>query len=150
MKIQIKFFALGFIAACMLGLGSILCLLFFSVSDNMIFHDQVLPSGKNIKVTSCNFAWGLEHDDRSPNKDCFTLEYVSSTSDSDLQVRDQETVEVFELIRPISELWGLDKSEVSVFPSTKRKGIYDIYLFKRNSDGKWTFNRHSAKVHIND
>ena len=150
MKIQLKSFVLGFITACVLGFGAVYCLLFLGVRDTMIFHDQVLPSGKSIKVTMCNFVWGIDHDDRYANEDCFALEFVLSTPDSNQEARDKETVEAFELIRPISELWGLEKAEVSVFPTTKRKGAYDIYYFKRNADGKWTFERKPAKVHIND
>lgn len=151
MQIQIKFFILGFIAACVLGLGSIVGFLYlFETNNTPTFHHQALPSGKSVKITMCNLAWGVEHDERFPEKDCFLLEYVSTVPDADQPVKDQETVEVFELIRPISELWGLDKAEIHGFPSTKRKGAYDIYYFKRNSDGKWTFDREPAKVFIND
>ncbi len=150
MTFQLKSFALGFITACLLGLGSVFCLLYFGTSDTMVAHDQVLPSGKNIKITMCNFAWGVEHDERFPDKDCFVLEYVSSVPDADQHVKDQETVEVFELIRPTSELWGISKAEVLAFPSTRRKGSYDIYFFTRSSDEKWTSTRETAKVHIND
>jgi hypothetical protein len=63
---------------------------------------------------------------------------------------DQETLEVFELLRPISEQWGFSRATISVFPTTERKGKYHIYTFTRVRDGKWTFERHSAKVFIND
>jgi hypothetical protein len=150
MKIQIKFFVLGVIA-CLLGVGSILGLMLFISSDiTMTFHEQMLPSGKSIKVTRCNLVWGVEHADRFPNRDCFALEYIMSLPNSDQQVRDREAMEVFELIRPISEQWGLDKAELYAFPTTKRKGIYYIYTLKRNSDGKWAYEQHPAKVHIND
>lgn len=150
MKIQIKWFTLGFITACVLGIGSIVSFLYFGTSDTMAYHNQVLPSGKNIKVTMCNFAWGVDHDDRYPEKDCFLLEYVSSAPDMDSAAKDNETLEAFELIRPASELWKLDKAEIHAFPSTKRKGVYDFYYFKRNHDGEWTFDRQAAKVFIND
>ena len=151
MKIQLKFFALGFVAACILGLGGMFVFLFSGVDHTMrVFHDQGLPSGKSIKVTMCNLVWGSEHDERLPDKDCFALEYVSSGPNSNLQVRNRETVEAFELLRPISELWGFNKAEIYVFPSTERKGPYDIYYFKRNFDGKWTFDQHPAKVFAND
>lgn len=69
-----------------------------------IFHDQVLPSGKTVKITMFNFAWGVEHDERHVRDDSFALEYVSTVPHTDLAVVDRETLEVFELIRPTSEL----------------------------------------------
>ena len=33
-----------------------------------IWHDQVLPSGKSIRVTSFNLVWGVEHDERDANR----------------------------------------------------------------------------------
>lgn len=114
------------------------------------FHDQVLPSGKVIQVTACNFAWGVEHEERHVQDDCFTLEYASTVAHTELTAVDRETVEVFELIRPISELWNLNVAYVSAFPSVQRKGKYSIYVFSRGGDGKWSFQRKPAKVFIND
>ncbi len=150
MKIQIKWFVLGFFTACVLGAGSIVSFLYFGTSDAMTYHNQILPSGGSIKVTMCTLAWGVEHDERYPEKDCFLLEYVSSAPGMDPVAKDNETLEAFELIRPVSELWKIDNAQVSVFPSTKRKGEYDIYNFKRHPGGKWVFDKQQAKVHIND
>lgn len=77
-------------------------------------------------------------------------EYVSSAANGDLTVLDQETLEVFELIRPVSEQWGFNRATISAFPTTQRKGKYYIYAFTRSPDGKWTFSRHPAKVYVND
>jgi hypothetical protein len=41
-----------------------------------IFHDQMLLSRKVVKVTACNFAWGVDYEDRHAKDDCFVLEYV--------------------------------------------------------------------------
>jgi hypothetical protein len=151
MKTNIKLFVFGFITAVIIIFGSIIGFLYlFSSDDISTIHEQILPSGKHIRVTMCNLVWGAEHDERFPDQDCFALEYISSMSNFVQQTRDSETLEVFELIRPLSEQWGFDKAEISVFPSAKRKGIYYIYFFKRNSDGRWTFDQHSTKVHIND
>ena len=151
MNIKVKFFALGFFVAYVFGIGSILGFFFFLSSDNtMAFHEQILPSGKTLKITMCNFVWGIEHSDRFPNQDCFAIEYVMSSSDSSQDVQDREAMEVFELIRPISEQWKIDKAELSAFPTLKRKGIYYIYTLERNLHGKWDYKRHLAKVHIND
>lgn len=150
MNIRVKRFALGFFSACILGFGSVVSLLYFGTGDAMAYHNQALPSGKSIKVTMCNFTWGAEHDERYPEKDCFLLEYVSSAPGMDPAAKDSETLEAFELIRPVSELWRIDTAEIHAFPSTERKGAYDIYLFKRNPDGKWTFDHQEAKVFIND
>ena len=122
MKIQNKFFIFGLVAASILSTGGVLGFLFISSANNtMTFHEQRLPSGRKTRVTMCNLVWGVEHSDRFPDKDCFAIEYVMSLPDSDVQARDREAMEVFELIRPISEQWGFDKAELYAFPTLKRK-----------------------------
>jgi hypothetical protein len=115
-----------------------------------IWHDQVLPSGKTIKVTSFNLVWGIEHDERDPAKDCFALEFVSANPAADPAAHLREASEVFELIRPASELWGLKTAEISGFPSVERKGRYEIFTFTRGADGRWSFTSRSAKVFATD
>jgi hypothetical protein len=150
MKIQVRAFVLGFLFAGLLLAGAVSVFLFSGSQIRSIFHDQVLPSGKTVKVTMCNFAWGVEHADRHVRDDCFVLEYVSTVPHGDPAAVDRETLEAFELIRPVSELWGLNVANVSAFPSVQRKGKYFIYVFSRGSDGKWGFERKPAKVFIND
>jgi hypothetical protein len=150
-KIQIKSAALGFVLASLLALLIVVAgFLFIDAHSRPIFRDQVLPSGKKLKITSFNLAWGVEHEERRPGDDTFALEYVSSVPDADPKLLDQETLEVFELIRPVSEQWGFKQATISAFPTTQRKGKYHIYEFTRAPDGKWTFNRQSAKVYAND
>jgi hypothetical protein len=149
-KLAVKSFLFGFFLACFVLAGGVAVFLFSGPGVRTIFHDQVLPSGKVIKVTMCNFAWGVEHDERHLKDDCFVLEYVSTVSHTDLAAVDRETVEAFELIRPVSELWGLNVANVCAFPAIQRKGKYFIYVFSRNSGGKWDFERKPAKVFIND
>jgi hypothetical protein len=115
-----------------------------------VWRDQVLPSGKTIKVTSFNLTWGVEHDERDTAKDAFALEFVFTNPDADVTAREREAQEVFELIRPASELWGFKTTFISGFPSVERKGRYDIFVFTRGSDGRWSFTRQSAKVFVND
>jgi len=151
LNIQIKSVALGFVLACLVAAGAIVALFTFVGSQiRTLSHDIVLPSGKTIKVTACNFAWGTEHDERFVSRDSFVLEYVSTVPHTDLAAVDRETVEIFELIRPISETWGLSVAEVSAFPAVERKGKYLNYAFSRSSDGKWSFERKPAKVFITD
>jgi len=153
MKVQMKSLALGFVFACLLFVGVITCLLFLGGGDyRPLFRDQVLPSGKTIKVTSFYLVWGVDQDprDRDLGKDSFQLEYVTSSPNADQEVRDQECLEVFELIRRISGLWGFNHASINAFPSTQRKGAYQIYGFTRDSSGKWTFDRYLAKVYSND
>ena len=151
MKIDIKSVALGAILAVLLAGGTIVALFFFSGPQvRSISHKVVLPSGKAVEVTMCNFAWGVEHAERDVQKDSFVLEYVSTVPHTDLAAVDRETLEVFELIRPVSELWGLDMANVSAFPTVNRRGKYFMFLLSRNLDGKWTFQRNAAKVFIND
>src|SRR5215510_13587383 len=151
LNIQIKSVALGFALACVLAVGAVVAaFLFIGPQVRAISHDIVLPTGKVIKVTACHFAWGVEHEERRISDDSFVLEYVSTVPHTDLAAVDRETVETFELIRPISELWGLNVASVSAFPRAERKGKYFIYDFSRKSDGTWNFERKPAKVFVND
>jgi hypothetical protein len=150
MKLQLKYFFLGFIFACLAAFGIIAFFLFHDSGYRMIFHDQRLPSGTMIKVTSFNLVWGVEHDERTPGNDSFSLEYVSNIPQADQQARDQEALEVFELVRPVNEQWGFKRTSISAFRSARRKGPYDIYNFEHAPDGKWAFQRYPAKVFIND
>jgi hypothetical protein len=151
LNIHIKSAALGFAFACLFAVGAVVAVfLLVGPQVRAISHDVVLPSGKAIKVTACHFAWGVEHGERHVSQDSFTLEYVSTVPHTDLAAVDRETVETFELIRPISELWGLKVANVSAFPTVQRKGTYFIYAFSRNAQGKWNFERKSAKVFVND
>ena len=148
---QIKSFVFGVLFAALLVVGGLVGVFFLMGPQiRTIFHDQRLPSGKVVKVTMCNFAWGVDHSDRHARDDFFVLEYVSTLPHTDLASVDRETLEAFELIRPISELWGLNMANVSAFPSVQRKGRYFVYIFSRSSDGKWNFERKPAKVFIND
>ena len=93
-----------------------------------IWHDQVLPSGRTIKITSFHLVWGVEHDERHPGNDCFALEFVSANPQADPNVREQEALEVFELIRPISEQWGFNTASLAGFPTTQLSGMVNSYV----------------------
>ena len=150
MKIKIKYLAIGFFAACILGIVCMISFSLFENDSNMTFHEQNLPSGKSIKITMCNFVWGGEHNERFANQDCFAIEYVMSSPNITQDAKDREAIEVFELIRPISEQWKINIAEVISFPTMKRKGMYYIYSLNRTPNGTWDYRRDSAKVHIND
>ena len=107
---------------------------------------QRLPSGGTVQVTSCLLVWGADHDERHPDEDSFALEYVSARLTSSPHDLDREALEVFELIRPISEQWGFSTASLSAFPSVERTGRYEVYNFSRAAGGTWSFTRHSAKV----
>ncbi len=137
------------------GLRRVLCSLIFMCLCGCgeyrgVWHEQKLPSGRIVKVTSFNLVWGVEHDERDPGKDCFSMEYVMADPDADAKAHEQEVREVFELIRPVSELWGFKSAEVAGFPTVNRKGRYDWYLFVREADGKWSFKVESRKVFATD
>jgi hypothetical protein len=110
-------------------------------SNQPIWHDQVLPSGKTIKVTSFNLVWGIEHDDRDASRDCLQLEFVWSNPAADAAAEEREALEVFELIRPASELWQFKSAVVSAFPTLERKGRHSFFSFTRGADGKWSSTR---------
>ena len=115
-----------------------------------LWHDLVLPSGTPIRVTSLHMVWGIEHDERDVSKDSFALEYVTPDPQADDARRDKEALEVFELIRPASEQFGFRIASVAAFPAVERKGHYRIYNFSRGPEGAWMFERHEAKVFVND
>lgn len=150
-KARIIPFFLGFASACILGIGVIVGILFTFDDDTIkTLHPHTLPSGRTIQIVSFHLAWGIDHDERHPSDDCFTMEYVSAVPTADQSVKDDEASEAFELIRVQSELWGFTRAEVSAFPYAKRDGLYDLYSFKRNADGKWIFERKATKVHNDD
>jgi len=151
LNIRIKSVVLGFVLACLFAAAVVVAsFLLIGPQIRSVSHDVVLPSGKTIAVTACHFAWGVEHEERFVSRDSLVLEYVSTVPHTNLAAVDRETLDTFELIRPISELWGLDVASVSAFPTVERKGKYFVYAFSRNSDGKWNFERKPAKVFVND
>jgi hypothetical protein len=110
--------------------------------DPGAFHqpvrEQRLPSGTVVKVVSCVLAWGDEHDGRAPDRDAFQIEYLSSVPRVPGEELDREVLEVFELIRPISEQWGLATAVVTALRSPDRTGTYDTFAFKRSGSGTWS------------
>lgn len=123
--------ALGFVAGC--------------GESRPIWHDQKLASGRTVKVTSCLLVWGVEHDDRTPERDAFAPEFVFSAPDLDQAVREREAAEAVELIRPLSEQWGLKQATVAGFPTTAadHKARDDLFAFERGADGRWSSKRSS-------
>jgi hypothetical protein len=105
---------------------------------HQLVREQHLPSGKTAKVVSCLFAWGVEHDERHPGQDGFSLEYLSAVPREPSDALEREAVEVFELIRPVSEQWGLATAEVSALRTADRTGTYDVFGFTRNAGGTWS------------
>jgi hypothetical protein len=102
-----------------------------------LVHEQRLASGKVVKVVSCLLAWGVEHDER---QDAFALEYLSTVPPGDLE---REALEVFELIRPISEEWRLSLATVTALRTAERTGTYDVFVFKRSAEGAWSHSSQS-------
>ncbi len=87
--IDIKSVALGVTLSVLLAGGMVVALFFFSGPQvRSISHKVVLPSGKTVEVTMCNFAWGVEHAERDVQKDSFVLEYVSTVPHTDLAAVD--------------------------------------------------------------
>jgi hypothetical protein len=115
-----------------------------------VWRVQRLASGVDVKVKSFNLVWGADHDDHALGGDCFSMEYVTANPEADPKSRAQEAVEVFELMRPVSELWGFKTAELAGFPTVVRKGHYDFYLFVREANGKWSFTVQPRKVFAND
>jgi hypothetical protein len=119
----------------------LVCLSLAACANHSIWHDQVLPSGRTIKVTSFNLVWGIEHDERDVSKDCLQIEFVWSNPAADAAAQEKEAWEVFELIRPASELWQFKSAVVSVFPTLEHTGHHSFFSFTRGADGKWSSTR---------
>lgn len=103
-----------------------------------LVHEQRLPSGRVVKVVSCLLAWGVEHDERDAAKDSFAIEYLSSVPRDPSTGLEREATEVFELIRPVSEQWGLSIATVTALRTTERTGTYDVFTFTRAPSGAWS------------
>src|SRR3954463_9619129 len=101
-------------------------------------HEQRLPSGKVVKVVSCLLTWGAEHDQRLPDRDAFEIDYISAIPRVPPQELEKEAVEVFELIRPIAEQWGMPLATVTALRSADRTGTWDVFAFNRSASGAWT------------
>ena len=105
------------------------------------WHPEKLASGSTIKITAFDLVWGAGHgdDDHVMGPDCFKITYVSGLSGADIAQRDAEARQVFELVRPISEQWGLHTAEVAAIPTLEHRGPYDVYEFEQKPDGSWSF-----------
>ena len=121
--------AVGLLTGCVFG-------------NDKAFHqpvrEQRLPSGKTVKIVSCALAWGGEHDGRKPDQDAFELEYLSSVPRVPPQELEGEALEAFELIRPISERWGLGTATVTALRTPERTGTYDVFIMTRSATGTWS------------
>ena len=105
---------------------------------NQPVREQRLASGKVVKIVSCLLTWGVEHDERHPDQDAFALEYLASVPREPPQDLEREAVDVFELIRPISEQWGFTTATVTALRSPERTGTYDVFVFTRAAAGMWS------------
>ena len=150
MKAKIKYFLVGFVIALLLGVGGIVYFFIYDAKRPMIYYEQAALSGNKIKLVSFNLSRGMEHGVRYASQDCFYLEYICDFPYAPQEAKDKEALDVFELIRPVSELWRFKTAVLSAYPTTARKGLYDIYTFIQTSDGKWNVDRKTMKVHVND
>jgi hypothetical protein len=124
----------GLVVAVVLLSGCVGC---FGESHQVV-REQRLPSGKVVRVVSCQLVWGVEHDERFPDRDSFALEYLATVPRVPSQDLEREVVEVFELIRPISEQWGFGHANVTALRSPDRTGTYDLFFFTRSASGAWS------------
>lgn len=128
------------ISKTVLVLASLFSTVLFGCSESRpVWREQKLPSGGQVKVLFVTLAWGVDHDprERYPNNDEFTLWYVTTLPDGSPQDREREALDVFELIRPISEQWGLKSATLSAYRTPQRERYYDLFIFKRGDNGKW-------------
>jgi hypothetical protein len=121
-----------------LGLFVWVCFLAACETSRPPIREQPLPSGKVVKVVSCFLVWGVEHDERHPEQDSFALEYLTTVPREPAGGLEREAVEVFELIRPISEQWGFATATVTALRTPERTGTYDVFAFTRSGSGAWS------------
>ena len=123
-----------------LRLGALVAGAFFVACGEGVhlIREQRLPSGRAVKVVSCLLAWGIEHDERHADRDGFALEYLSEVPHGRLHELEREALEVFELIRPISEQWGLSSATVTALRTPERTGTYHVFAFTRSAEGMWS------------
>jgi hypothetical protein len=126
---------IGLIIVCCLAAG---CVFGDSGGFHAPLREQRLPSGKVVNVVSCVLAWGSEHDERLPGQDAFALEYLATVPRVPAQEQEREVLEVFELIRPISEQWGLPTATVAALRTADRTGTWDVFVFQRSASGRWS------------
>src|SRR6185369_7280874 len=101
------------------------------------WREQKLSSGRSVKIKSLQIAWGAEHDEpRSPERDCFVLQFVYIAPEAGDDAHEREAKEVFELIRPVSEQWGFTNAELMAYSTVEPDRHYDLFFFQRGSDGK--------------
>jgi len=134
----------------LLLLGAVLALASGCGDYPGVWREQRLPSGGTVKVTAFNLVWGADHDEHALGGDCFSLEFVSADPGADPAALGREAQAVFELVRPVSELWGFRSAQLAGFPTPKRKGPYALYLFTRGADGRWTYSVERRKVFASD
>jgi hypothetical protein len=105
------------------------------------WHPEKLASGRTLKVTAFDLVWGAGHgdDDHVMGPDCFKITYVTALPGANIQQRDAEALQAFELVRPVSEQWGLRTAEVAAIPKLQYSASYDVYEFQRKPDGSWSF-----------
>ena len=107
-------------------------------------RNQVLSSGKTVKLLGVHFGFGSQE---NKGNDSFTVEYSITNPKADDATKDKEAWDVFELIRPVSEQWGLKEAEVSAFPTPQHKGAYTFYRFRHSTEGKWAMEKMNGSIH---
>lgn len=148
--LRIKYFLIGALFALLLPVGALFALWYLNSDHRPVYREQKLPSGETIKVTSFYLTWGVEHEERLPDRDSFALEYISSRPGMEEAAVDLETIAAFELIRPAAELWGFTTASVAAFPTEQRKGRYNQYTFRRTEGSTWHSEKQQLKVFVND
>lgn len=99
-----------------------------------LVRQQRLQSGKTVSITGVNLTFGARD---NVGNDSFRVEYTCSNPQGSQQDLNTEASEVFDLIRPISEQWGLKTASLEAFPTEKHTGKFTAYHFKRQANGQW-------------
>src|SRR5690349_18827767 len=105
MRLQLKSVVVGMLLGGVALTAMAAAFLYVGTDHRLTYHEQLLPSGQKLRVVSTMLVWGVEHGERVRD-DAFQLEYLASDADLDQSAKDRETLEAFELIRPMTELWG--------------------------------------------
>lgn len=121
MKAKIKYFIAGSVIAMLLCVAGVVSFFIYEAKRPMTYYDQVAPSGSRIKLVSFNLSRGMEHGVRYASQDCFYIEYICAVPHAPQEAKDKEALDVFELIRPVSE--QQKSSEKNVNDGRERAGI---------------------------
>jgi len=103
-----------------------------------MYREQALKNNTKVKITSIQLVFANQG---STKVDKFWIHFVMNDPKASPEAAESEAKEVFELIRPTCELWGIDSAEVFSIPAISYKGRAFTYEFNRKKSSDWSFTK---------